>query len=301
MATRISQEQLNKFISPEAAMAPYERAQKDKQQRVTGEQAMEQQRADADAKLAQLIKGDEMKQDQYGRELQTAQDLRAQYGPETSVDAGSVRLGARDPLMALLRKKQIEQESLTPGQKAADQAFGKDYSEFVAGGGYAGADKSLKQLEDATKRIPDPNFIQRAAGILPKSVRDVVMPQSAAVEDEVRGAVQEVLRKTLGAQFTEKEGEAVMARAYNPRLPREENVKRVMAEAQKMRSAARQKQTAADLFEQTGSLVGLEGAGNIGRSQAPGAPPPAPPRPSAGLESMSDEDLLNMARQLGIK
>jgi len=60
MATRITQEQLNKFISPDAAMAPYERAEKQRQQRVAGEQAMQQQTAGDDSRLRQLITGKDM-------------------------------------------------------------------------------------------------------------------------------------------------------------------------------------------------------------------------------------------------
>lgn len=78
MATRISQEQLNKFISPEAAMAPYERAQKDKQQRVTGEQAMAQQQADADARLAQLIQGKGLDQENEVAKLDHQQAIAQQ-------------------------------------------------------------------------------------------------------------------------------------------------------------------------------------------------------------------------------
>jgi hypothetical protein len=82
MATRISQEQLNKFISPEAAMAPFDRMQKDKQQRVTGEQNMAQQSADADARLAQLIKGDELKQQSIDANVMRAQQQAAANGME---------------------------------------------------------------------------------------------------------------------------------------------------------------------------------------------------------------------------
>jgi len=60
MATRITQEQLNKFISPDAAMAPYERAEKQRQQRVAGEQAMQQQIVGDDSRLRQLITGKNM-------------------------------------------------------------------------------------------------------------------------------------------------------------------------------------------------------------------------------------------------
>jgi hypothetical protein len=100
MATRISQEQLNKFISPEAAMAPYQRAQEDKKQRVAGEQAMEQQRAQADAKLAELIKGNELTEATdnrtMARDIEAATGLRGLLGKDANVHVGKVGFDPRN-------------------------------------------------------------------------------------------------------------------------------------------------------------------------------------------------------------
>lgn len=75
MATRISQEQLNKFISPDAAMAPYERAQQDKTNKNS-----------QDAALAQLIRGKEM--DESGR---VAGDSRQAQMRQEAIDANVLR------------------------------------------------------------------------------------------------------------------------------------------------------------------------------------------------------------------
>jgi len=63
----------------------------------------------------------------------------------------------------------------------------------------------------------------------------------------------------LGPQFTEKEGERLIARAYNPRLSEKENVKRVRRLIDQIKSAAKAKGDAADYFEKNGTLAGYKG------------------------------------------
>jgi hypothetical protein len=218
---------------------------------------------DAQNEHAKLAQEAEIKAAQREDAVNKATGLRKLLGKDAKVSVGDVTMDNREQGGGI---------ALTPGQEAADKKFAQEYADYTAGGGYAGVDKSLHALEDAAQNLPDPNFLQRAAGILPKSIRDVAMPESAAREDEVRGALQDTLRKTLGPQFTEREGEQVMARAYNPRLPKAENVKRVMAEVQKLRTMADQKKRATELFERQGTLVGLQGAQNMGHA-TPSAPP----------------------------
>lgn len=276
MATRISQEQLNKFISPDAAMAPYQRAQQQKMQQMESEAAAQRQQSQQDAALAQLIKGKEMeqqaKQEMLTRQISEAERLRSQYGPEASVNVEGVSVGARDPLQALLRKRELEKPMLTPGQEAADKEFGKEYSDLQAGGGIQGAKKNLQGLQSVQERLksaPEPNFLERAAGYLPDSFRSALTPEAKAQEDAVKGAIQNTLRQTLGSQFTEKEGTAILNRAYDPRLSNAENLKRVQKEAEALKSQLEQKMRSAQHFERTGSLVGLGAAG--GQSSSPQA------------------------------
>ncbi len=242
----------------------------------------------ADARLAELIKGAALKRDEQAAErsadLQDIKSLRGLLGKDAKINAGHITIDPREYANGPV--------PLTKGQEAADTAFGKDYATYQAGGGKAGAEKSIQQLESAAKNLPDPNALQRAAGILPKSVRDIIMPESAAKEDEVRGAVQSVLRQTLGPQFTEREGEQVMSRAYNPRLPKAENIKRVMAEAKRQRQQAEDKDRSARYFEQHGTLTG-------GQMSTGG--PATGVQGGTGLEHLSDQELRDMASKLGIK
>jgi hypothetical protein len=60
-------------------------------------------------------------------------------------------------------------------------------------------------------------------GYLPDAIRT---EDSISARDSIQSAIQETLRPTLGAQFTEKEGERIMSLQYNEKLSEKENLKR---------------------------------------------------------------------------
>jgi hypothetical protein len=84
-------------------------------------------------------------------------------------------------------------------------------------------------------------------------------PQALQSREQVEEVVQRNLRAVLGAQFTEKEGERLIARAYNTKLPPEENAKRLRRLFLQMSTAAEQKQAMVDYFDQNGTLRGFSG------------------------------------------
>jgi len=248
-------------IYAQQASEPYKRTQETKMQQ-----------ADADARLAQLIKGQQLEQEAAAQDLSNAQAMRQKYGPETDVAVGRARIGGVDPLMSLIRRRQLDQESMTPGQKAADVAFGKEYSDYIAGGGKKTVEKSMSQLQRAKESFKQPgagNLLERGASYLPEALRTLVTPESKAREDMVRNAIQMGLRQTLGSQFTEKEAEAFMRRAIDPRLSNEENMARIQMAIDELNQKAEEKERSAQLFERTGSLRGLGAAGQAARPSIP--------------------------------
>jgi hypothetical protein len=96
-------------------------------------------------------------------------------------------------------------------------------------------------------------------GQLPESVRSITNPKAVATRNAVEEVVQRNLRVVLGAQFTEKEGERLIARAYNSLLAPEENARRVDRLIQQIESAAKSKIDAARYYEQNGTLLGWRG------------------------------------------
>jgi hypothetical protein len=151
---------------------------------------------------------------------------------------------------------------LTPAERKVDENFAGDYNEFVVQGGFADVDKQLQQLREVLEYLEDPSTVAASGPIpslMPKFVRDRVTPRGAAAQEMVEEVVQRNLRLILGAQFTEKEGERLISRAYNPRLSEEENATRVSRLMTQIESAAQAKKAAADYYEANGTLKGFKG------------------------------------------
>jgi hypothetical protein len=146
------------------------------------------------------------------------------------------------------------------GQDAVDNAFAKEYVEFAARGGYADVQKSLEQLKEASAALKSGRELTGPiVGRTPEIIKGLVNPQSIANREAVEEVVQRNLRLVLGAQFTQKEGERLIARAYNPNLDEAENAKRVDRLIKQIDAAAQAKQSAADYFEENGTLTGWKG------------------------------------------
>ena len=80
-----------------------------------------------------------------------------------------------------------------------------------------------------------------------------------SIQQGVEEVVQRNLRLVLGAQFTEKEGERLISRAFDPSLSEKENKKRVDRLLNQIEKAANAKQKAAEYFEKHGTLKGFKG------------------------------------------
>lgn len=165
------------------------------------------------------------------------------------------------------RKSLLDQKIATKEQKpseavkAVDRNYGKDYAEYVAGGGYASAKKNLDQLKSVVSDLKPsgPNVSGGFLGLAPKKVRDIITPKGAAVQDAIEQTVLTTLRQTLGAQFTENEGAKVLAYTFNPRQPEEENLKRANRLIKQLENQAIAKAEAADYYETHGTLQGYRG------------------------------------------
>lgn len=105
-------------------------------------------------------------------------------------------------------------------------------------------------------------------GRLPDIFRQSVAPKSIPAQQQVEQSIQKTLRQTLGAQFTEKEGERFLARGYDPRLSPAQNAKKLRDAISQLKQMADAKQKAAEYYETHGTLAGFRG----GVAPAPAAP-----------------------------
>jgi hypothetical protein len=147
----------------------------------------------------------------------------------------------------------------TPLQVKSDEAFAKDYIAWKQGGGVntvkntAQIGSVLQQLEEG-KPLTGPLI-----GIQPDIVLAVTNPNAVDARQRVEQVAQESLRAILGAQFTQKEGEAFIARVYNPSLKPEKNASRLRALFKQLETAAAQKQAMVDYADEKGTIAGFKG------------------------------------------
>lgn len=149
----------------------------------------------------------------------------------------------------------------TVGQQAVDRNFAKDYADYQAGGGSADVEKQLKQLSDVSKELGKEgnNYTGGFRGLVPDKIRSITNPDAIAAKNKVEEVAQRNLRLVLGAQFTQVEGERLIARAYNDQMKPEENQRRVDALFNQIKIAAKTKDDAARYFEENGTLTGWKG------------------------------------------
>lgn len=160
----------------------------------------------------------------------------------------------------LVAKPKKDTENLSPGELAIDKAFAKDYVDWTTGG-FADVEKNLTQLKDVELRLKSgkENLTGPVIGKTPDIIKNVANPAAIEVRDEVQEVVQRNLRLILGAQFTEREGEKLIARAYNENLDESVNAKRVSRLVKSIQEAAQAKQQAVDYYNENGTLKGFKG------------------------------------------
>lgn len=151
--------------------------------------------------------------------------------------------------------------NMTPAQKAVDEAFAKDYTAWITGGA-SDVQKNLGQLDMALSALNSgaDNLTGPVIGTLPRAVRERIAPRSIDVQEMVEEVGQRNLRLVLGPQFTEKEGERLIARIYNPTQDESVNARRAQILFNQIKKAAEDKQRAAKYFEDNGTLNGFQGS-----------------------------------------
>jgi len=180
-------------------------------------------------------------------------------------------------------------QPVTPAQEAVDEAFADEYVAWTQGGGadvmgqISQLENVLSQLEAVASGESNANLTGRAPGNTPDWLGSMVNPQAVDTREQVEEVVQRNLRLILGAQFTEREGERLIARAYNPRLSEAENAARLRRLITQMRAGANARTEQMRYYEQNGTLTGWQGniptvedfRSAIDGDNAPDAPPPA--------------------------
>lgn len=149
----------------------------------------------------------------------------------------------------------------TAFQEQLDKKFAPIAVDWLAGEKSLAASR-VNQLDaviktlDSKKRITGP-----VLGLTPDIVLAFVNPASREARANAERVIQEGLRATLGAQFTRVEGEAFLARSYDPKAPQDDNARRLRAIVAQMKASAKDRDAMLKYVEGPGkgSLVGFTG------------------------------------------
>jgi hypothetical protein len=167
-----------------------------------------------------------------------------------------------DKRIAYLGGERAEKEgdALTVGQKALDKKIGEEYANWVVGGGAVQSASRISRINDITSKLKKNKDISGpVVGFtldnLP-TMASVLYPDAQDAKDVVESVVQTDLRAILGGQFAQKEGEALIKRAYNPRLGEEKNAKRLQLLALQMQMVNDEKNRAMQYFGDKGTIQG---------------------------------------------
>lgn len=206
--------------------------------------------------LGDLLQKDAIAKEQEQRQRAAYDQLRGQVGPKADIKVGDISVSGIE------RKPMLMQ--LTPAQEAAEKEAGKELSRYGAGGGSATIEKNLSLMEQTAKQLEKdkPGILTRAAGALPKTLRDFVVPEDVEREDQIRTAIQSSLREIMGPQYTEREGLELMQRSYNPRLSAEQNMSKIRTAARELMKRKAEKDAALSRYQTTGYAT-------IGREEKP--------------------------------
>ena len=99
---------------------------------------------------------------------------------------------------------------------------------------------NIVKLMEALDSLSDPNALLTGPiiGQMPDFIMAFLNPQAIDTREAIEAVVQRNLKAVLGGQFTEREGEKLIKRAYNPTLSHELNAKRLRILIEQMVKAA---------------------------------------------------------------
>ena len=202
-----------------------------------------------------------------GRDVPYPDDVEAQRIDIAAAGAGRFVIDPNNPtVMTNTVTGETVSAAMSPAEKEIDKQFGQQYAEVFLSGGFADIEKNIGQLEGIQTRLldivnngSDENLTGSVIGNTPDFVRNVTNPASIDTREAVEEVIQRNLRIILGAQFTEKEGTRLIARAYNEKLGEKENSQRLARVITAMKSAYAAQRAAAAYFEENKTLKGYQG------------------------------------------
>tara|TARA_R100001086_G_scaffold249474_1_gene189312 strand:- start:1656 stop:2879 length:1224 start_codon:yes stop_codon:yes gene_type:complete len=150
-------------------------------------------------------------------------------------------------------------KNLSPLQLKMDEK----YADLLVSWNIGGQGDTVKQIDQLNQVLSVLESGQDVTGFVSGNMPDWLLaglnPQAMDTKELVQEVVQRSLRETLGAQFTEREGEMLLARAYNPRLDEKQNAQRVRRLIQMINSRAEQLNSLNSYMQANATSAGWDG------------------------------------------
>lgn len=159
------------------------------------------------------------------------------------------------------------EQPLTKAQLKSDDAFGTWYTnEWLLKGGGSTEQTYLENLKGVRDVLVDAeksgeSISGISEGILTKypAANAYFNEEGAIAQDRIASVAQLSLKAILGGQFSEREGELLIQRAYNPLLSEAENIERLTQLINRIEKAENYKAAAAKYYEDKGTIAGFKG------------------------------------------
>jgi len=150
-------------------------------------------------------------------------------------------------------------EGMSPLNKAVDEKFAQVYVDWKAGGSVSAA-RNMTQIGGVLQAIQSGQKVSGPVlGLIPGFVQAFTNPNALDAQETVAGVVQLSMREIMGPQFTEKEGVAMIARAFNPQLSAEVNARRLAMLMEQLQGQSLAKQSMVDYVDANKTLAGYKG------------------------------------------
>tara|TARA_R110000751_G_C13783944_1_gene481303 strand:- start:2687 stop:3892 length:1206 start_codon:yes stop_codon:yes gene_type:complete len=144
-------------------------------------------------------------------------------------------------------------------EKGIDQEFSKIAVDYTTKG-QAQIEANLENLIEKINILKEGeiNVSGPGIGLLPDSAKGIFFPKAASYIGDIRDIVFQSLREKLGAQFTEREGDRLVAAAFNSYLDEDLNIARLERLYTTIVEAAKAKEEAISYFNENRTLKGYK-------------------------------------------
>ena len=160
-------------------------------------------------------------------------------------------------------------DGTSKGYEKVNEKYAAEYIKWIDTGAYQVELENLSKLDESLETLENENVTGAIIGLTPNAVLSVLNPEALNLQDNIRSIVFQGLRATLGAQFTEREGNRLVEAAFNPLLSEEMNIVRLKRMRERIKTMIESKQSAVNYFQNNnGSMQGYTGRATFNLDEA---------------------------------